>query len=63
VHVATFPGPEIISRLSPEFVHDVDNLPDPGLKEFLARNGLIERQRASDGCLFRYSANLPDSRL
>lgn len=43
MHVATFPGPEIISRLSPEFVHDVDNLPDPGLKEFLARNGLIER--------------------
>lgn len=42
MHVGTFQGPEVISRLSLEFVHDVDNFPDP-VKEILARKGLIER--------------------
>ena len=63
MYAATPQGPEVISRLSLEFVHDVDNLSNPELKESLAHNGLMERQRASDVYLFWYSADLPDSRL
>lgn len=63
MHVAISQGPEFISRLSLDFVHFVDNLPNPELRVFLARNSLLERQRASDVYLFWYSASLPDYRL
>ena len=36
MHVAMSQGPEFISRLSLDFVHSVDDLPDPKLKRFLA---------------------------